>query len=71
MEFATEIGQNLLAEVRRLQTLLSERDKALERIAEEKDSWDAERGALAASLRSAETNVGRSLCYTLTAHTNR
>lgn len=59
MDFATEIGQNLLAEVRRLQTLLAERDKALERFNEEKDSWDAERGVLLANARSAESSVGK------------
>jgi len=58
MEFATEIGQNLLVEVRRLQALLSERDRALEKSVEEKDSWDAEREGLYAAIRAAEGSVG-------------
>jgi hypothetical protein len=58
MEFATEIGQNLLVEVRRLQALLSERDRALEKSAEERDSWDAERERLYAAIRAAEGSVG-------------
>jgi hypothetical protein len=58
MEFATEIGQNLLVEVRRLQALLSERDRALEKTAEEKESWDAEREGLLAAMRNAEGSVG-------------
>ena len=58
MEFATEIGQNLLVEVRRLQALLSERDRALEKFGEEKESWDGEREGLLAALRAFESNVG-------------
>lgn len=63
MEFATEIGQNLLAEVRRLQSLLSERDKALEKFGEEKDGWEAERDVLVATIRSAESGVGEFLHF--------
>lgn len=62
MEFATEIGQNLLAEVRRLQSLLGERDKALEKFVEERDSWDTERNVLVATVRSAESSVGELAC---------
>lgn len=60
MEFATEIGQNLLVEVRRLQSLLSERDRALEKMTEEKESWDSQREVLVTAIRSAESNVGMS-----------
>lgn len=59
MEFATEIGQNLLVEVRRLQALLTERDKALERAQEERDASEQEKGILLAAVRSAETSVGK------------
>lgn len=58
MEFATEIGQNLLVEVRRLQALLSERDRALSKVQEERDGWEQERDALVNAVRSAESNVG-------------
>lgn len=58
MDFATEIGQNLLAEVRRLQVLLGERDKAVEKALEEKESSEAEKDVLLATLRSAESSVG-------------
>jgi hypothetical protein len=64
MEFATEIGQNLLVEVRRLQALLTERDKALERAQEERDASEQEKGILLAAVRSAETSVGKCGLYT-------
>ncbi|KLT42389.1 hypothetical protein CC85DRAFT_93486 [Cutaneotrichosporon oleaginosum] len=54
MEFATEIGQNLLHEVRRLQALLNERDRT---IAESKDAWEAERDTLVTAVRTAEANA--------------
>lgn len=59
MEFATEIGQNLLVEVRRLQALLSERDRALEKFGEEKESLDVERDGLIAAIRASDGNVGK------------
>jgi len=40
VEFAFEIGSSLLTEVRRLQSLLAERDKALQDMKEEKDDLD-------------------------------
>ena len=64
MEFATEIGQNLLVEVRRLQALLSERDRALEKFCEEKEGWDAERDGLVAAIRASDSNVGTCMSYT-------
>lgn len=55
MEFATEIGQNLLHEVRRLQALLNERDRAL---SESKESWETEKATLVAAVRTAESTAG-------------
>lgn len=60
MEFATEIGQNLLVEVRRLQALLNERDRALSQLGEEKDAWEAERQDLISAVKTAETTAGES-----------
>jgi len=57
MEFATEIGQNLLVEVRRLQALLSERDRALEKFGEEKEGWEGQRDGLLAAVRATEGSV--------------
>lgn len=56
MEFATEIGQNLLLEVRRLQGLLNERDRTL---AESKEAWEVERDTLVTAARTAETTAGK------------
>lgn len=58
MEFATEIGQNLLVEVRRLQALLSERDRALEKLSEEKETWEQESQSILVAVRTAESSVG-------------
>ena len=58
MEFATEIGQTLLVEVRRLQALLSERDRAREKWSEEKEGWEAERETFIAAMRAAESSIG-------------
>jgi len=59
MEFATEIGQNLLLECRRLQSLLDQRDRTIAGYNEEKDSWDAEREGLIGAVRVAESSVGQ------------
>lgn len=61
MEFATEIGQNLLMECRRLQSLLDQRDRTITGYNEEKDSWEAEREGLIGAVRVAESGVGGSL----------
>jgi hypothetical protein len=58
MEFATEIGQNLLVEVRRLQALLNERDRALAQVGEEKESWETERQSMITAVKTAETTAG-------------
>jgi hypothetical protein len=65
MEFATEIGQNLLVEVRRLQALLSERDRALEQAVEERDAWELERENLASAVKTAEATAGEFLLFRL------
>ena len=62
MEFATEIGQNLLMECRRLQSLLDQRDRTITGYNEEKDSWEAEREGLIGAVRVAESGVGGFLC---------
>jgi hypothetical protein len=58
MEFATEIGQNLLQECRRLQALLSDRDQAISKFVEEREGWEAERDGLVGAIRVAESSVG-------------
>lgn len=61
IEFAAEIGQSLLLEVRRLQVLLNERDEALREEREAKEALDREREAAQAALRVTEEGVGASL----------
>lgn len=58
MEFATEIGQNLLVEVRRLQSLLTERDRTITHMNEERDAWETERTKFATTIKNAEATVG-------------
>lgn len=65
MEFATEIGQNLLLECRRLQSLLDQRDRTIAGYNEEKDSWDAEREGLIGAVRVAESSVGQPKLHAL------
>lgn len=57
-EFAFEIGSGLLTEVRRLQALLAERDKAIQDNKEEKDDLDKTVDALRAALRQQEASAG-------------
>ncbi|KZV93038.1 hypothetical protein EXIGLDRAFT_646596 [Exidia glandulosa HHB12029] len=54
VEFAFEIGSGLLTEVRRLQSLLGERDKAIQDLKEEKDDLDRTIDGLRAALRTQE-----------------
>ncbi|KAF9237380.1 coiled-coil protein [Melanogaster broomeanus] len=54
VEFAFEIGSGLLTEVRRLQSLLGERDKAIQDMKEEKDDLEKSIEALRAALRAQE-----------------
>ncbi|KAG6841489.1 hypothetical protein C0991_010347 [Blastosporella zonata] len=54
VEFAFEIGSGLLTEVRRLQSLLGERDKAIQDMKEEKDDVEKTADALRTALREQE-----------------
>jgi hypothetical protein len=60
-EFAFEIGSGLLTEVRRLQSLLGERDKAIQDIKEEKDDLERSNITLRGNLHSQEQNAGNRL----------
>lgn len=60
VEFAFEIGSSLLTEVRRLQSLLGERDKAIQDMKEEKDDLDKAVEGLRTTLRAQEQNTGES-----------
>jgi cell division protein FtsB len=57
-EFAFEIGSGLLTEVRRLQSLLGERDKAIQDMKEEKDDLERSVEALRSNLQTQEQNAG-------------
>jgi cell division protein FtsB len=52
--FSFEIGSGLLAEVRRLQSLIAERDKAIQDMKEEKDEQAKTLENLRSSLRQQE-----------------
>ncbi|KAG6333940.1 hypothetical protein ID866_5151 [Astraeus odoratus] len=54
VEFAFEIGSGLLTEVRRLQSLLGERDKAIQDMKEEKDDLEKTVESLRTALRAQE-----------------
>ncbi|KAF9480593.1 hypothetical protein BDN70DRAFT_805008 [Pholiota conissans] len=56
VEFAFEIGSGLLTEVRRLQSLLGERDKAIQDMKEEKDDLEKSVEGLRAALKQQEQN---------------
>ena len=58
VEFAFEIGSGLLTEVRRLQSLLAERDKAIQDIKEEKDDLEKTVENLKTALRQQEQSAG-------------
>jgi predicted nucleic acid-binding Zn-ribbon protein len=57
-EFAFEIGSGLLTEVRRLQSLLGERDKAIQDMKEEKDDLEKTVEAIRTNLRQQEQSSG-------------
>lgn len=61
-EFAFEIGSSLLTEVRRLQSLLAERDKAIQEMKEEKDDLERVIEGLRGALRTQEQSAGMSPC---------
>jgi Meiotic cell cortex C-terminal pleckstrin homology len=58
LEFAFEIGSGLLTEVRRLQSLLAERDKAIQDMKEEKDDLEKSVENLRTALRQQEQSAG-------------
>ena len=60
LEFAFEIGSGLLTEVRRLQSLLGERDKAIQDMKEEKDDLEKSVETLRTALREQEQSAGAS-----------
>ncbi|KAH9994699.1 hypothetical protein BJV77DRAFT_1059915 [Russula vinacea] len=61
-EFAFEIGSGLLTEVRRLQSLLAERDKAIQDMKEEKDDFEKNLESLRGALKLQEQSTdGRRL----------
>ena len=62
-EFAFEIGSGLLTEVRRLQSLLGERDKAIQDMKEEKDDLEKTVEAIRINLRQQEQSSGTSLWF--------
>ncbi|KAH9823051.1 hypothetical protein DFH28DRAFT_880356 [Melampsora americana] len=63
IEFATEIGQSLLGEVRRLQALLAEKEDELMEAKEEKEGlWERNEG-LSDRIRTFEASVGMSLSH--------
>ena len=61
IEFAFEIGSGLLTEVRRLQSLLGERDKAIQDMKEEKDDLEKSVESLRTALRTQEQSSGNTL----------
>lgn len=62
-EFAFEIGSGLLTEVRRLQSLLGERDKAIQDMKEEKDDLEKSIESLRTALRQQEQSAGECLPF--------
>lgn len=63
-EFAFEIGSGLLTEVRRLQSLLGERDKAIQDMKEEKDDLEKSVEGLRTALKQQEQSSGAFPCLT-------
>ncbi|KAF7426385.1 hypothetical protein PC9H_008753 [Pleurotus ostreatus] len=59
VEFALEIGSGLLTEVRRLQSLLGERDKAIQDMKEEKDDLDKTLESFRTALRQQEQSADK------------
>ncbi|KAI0760078.1 hypothetical protein C8Q74DRAFT_1293828 [Fomes fomentarius] len=59
VEFAFEIGSGLLTEVRRLQSLLGERDKAIQDMKEEKDDLEKQAENLRSALREQEQSADK------------
>ncbi|KAG8832152.1 hypothetical protein FRC17_001904 [Serendipita sp. 399] len=59
VEFAFEIGSGLLTEIRRLQSLLAERDKTLQDMKDERDDMDRSIEQLRGALRTQEANADK------------
>ena len=59
LEFAYEIGNSLLTEVRRLQSLLGERDKAIQEMKEEKDDLEKAVESLRTACRTQEQSADK------------
>ena len=59
LEFAFEIGSGLLTEVRRLQSLLGERDKAIQDMNEIRDDLQRTVETLQGALKSQEQSTGK------------
>ncbi|KAL0959595.1 hypothetical protein HGRIS_011304 [Hohenbuehelia grisea] len=59
VEFALEIGSGLLTEVRRLQSLLGERDKAIQDMKEEKDDLEKTLESFRTALRQQEQSADK------------
>ncbi|ESK86358.1 tubulin binding [Moniliophthora roreri MCA 2997] len=59
VEFAFEIGSGLLNEVRRLQSLLGERDKAIQDMKEERDDLEASVEGLRTALKQQEQSADK------------
>ncbi|KIO31470.1 hypothetical protein M407DRAFT_68021, partial [Tulasnella calospora MUT 4182] len=59
VQFAYDIGTSLLAEVRRLQSLFSERDKTIQDMKADKDDLEKENDLLRTNLRQQETAADR------------
>lgn len=58
---ATEIGQSLLSEVRRLQALLAEKEEILKEMQKERDAVETELESQAAGRRGVEESVGKTM----------
>lgn len=67
IEFATEIGQSLLIEVRRLQTLLAERDKAIEDLSRDVQDGQTREESMRELVRSLEGIGGEFIATTRSA----
>lgn len=61
IEFATEIGQGLLLEVRKMQALLQEKEEKLRTLENQKADLERAAEAMAKQMRQREENEGESL----------
>lgn len=61
IEFATEIGQGLLLEVRKMQALLQEKEELLSQLEIQKSDLERAAEAMAKQLRQREENEGKQM----------